>query len=242
MIALFVDLENMYYPNLADLQLLARKYGGASEIKAYHHQQSADLWDEARIAGVTMIHPPSLHANKVSTDMVIASDLIEAGIYGKTEWVGLVSGDIDYLSALAVIKRRTDKKILVVARGGALSSRLRNVKDLVIDKLELQSPSSIADDKLGEIIITLMLSEKPSTVRHILNKIKKTEYSEARAKRVISSLRRCGVINLEVTKPFKENGVGQRNITTASLNEKHELVVEVKKDVAKALDKIRDKI
>lgn len=231
-ITLFVDLENMHYADLSDLHILAAKYGGAREIRVYHHTQSAQLWDEAKAAGVSLISPPSPH-EKTSTDMVIAADMVEEAIWGSSEWIGLISGDVDYLATLSLIKRRTNKKILVVSRGKALSLRLKAMQEIVIDELEISDLSKTVDGALSVGIIRMILTETKVpywTARLVIHRVmdegQLTYRSEQHIKNIISSMRRSEVLTL------KKRKIPNRGATTTLiLNDAHPLVKEVRSDI-----------
>jgi hypothetical protein len=231
---MFVDLENVSV-DAENLQTLAQDYGDTS-IRIYHPKPDVRTWDQARAIGAQVINSPPSPTGKSSTDMVLATDMIEEAIWERPEWIVLLSGDVDFLPALSLIKNKTECKIAVHSMPIALSDRLKAAYESVVDKIMLLHPESGADPNLAQGIVRMILTDKPSkgfwTGRLVINKlIDRGPYmvnGESHIKRVLDSLRDEGVLFNQLEMRMINGESQERRILY--LNRDHPFVKEVMKE------------
>ncbi len=216
-IEMFVDLENVMVESLMDLRALGDEFGGTEKITLYHPYTGDALWQEARLVGATVVQPPSRNG-KSSTDMVLACDLIEAGLYSRAEWIGLVSGDRDFLPALTLIRRRKPERCLAVfASEKGFSPDLQNALGPVIDRFEFL-PSVQPRPDLAPLLLELMIGVKPPggywtqslLITYALDpRNNLMPNNELEVVEAIRHLRRDGILNMERR---EIEGVGKRRV------------------------------
>ena len=159
--SLFVDLENVMIDPLSQLRDLAEKeFGTVNKMTLYHPFVSEPLWQDARLVGADIVQPLT-RMGKSSTAMVLACDMIEAGLYSTDaqwpHWIVLVSGDRDFLPALTLIRRRkrTVKIAVIAGSNPSLSEALREAS-AVVDR----------------VIVLDTLQRRPDLVDGLLNMLK----------------------------------------------------------------------
>ncbi len=159
--SLFVDLENVLIDPLSGLTEVAEKeFGGVDKMTLYHPFVSDALWQDARLVGAEIVQPLT-KMGKSSTDMVLACDMIEAGLYSSAEWIVLVSGDRDFLPALTLIRRRKPEKMIAVLAGSSpsLSEALREA-GAVIDRVMVMDTLQRRPD-LIDGLLSMLRNKRP---------------------------------------------------------------------------------
>lgn len=235
-------MENIRLQKLDSLKTVADKsFGGLEGIKVYHSNLGEEVWNQARQLGGECIQPP-MRNGKSSVDMVLAADLIEGGIFGETEWVGVASGDYDFLPALSLIRKRAPKrKLAVISRPGVISDRVQDAYQTVVDKIVLleEGSSTPSAPNLAEGIVKLMMEGKPPlgfwSIRLLMawamdprNNLMPKD--DVQVRRVITGLVDAGVFIQEREKRVSTRGGEPEEVLVLKLKEDHPFVEGLRED------------
>ncbi len=246
-VGLFVDFENIRYSMInlfgqePDAQLLmekARRYGPVAVAYAYadFNEHPAIFRRKLEVAGITARDVPRRSpdvAHKSSADMAMLIDIIDCLLdRPHVETLVLMTGDSDFIRAVARARHRFGKRVVISGVPGSVSSDLVESADLEDPILDPDTPriGSKADQgdesRLLELVLWLAQHRPYMTFGFIRSHAMSPHHSlgmaEDRVTEILSDFKEQGVL-AEGARPSNDG----RTLRTLSLNRDNAFVSEM---------------